>query len=147
MSAPRQDAGESLVEVMMSVAILGIAFVAILGGMVTSILGTETHHQQSVATTVLLATSEALKDPDNAYVACAGLSTYSSALSSVTVPTGWASPKVTSVSYWDGVAFQSTCFDTSALGRLLRLQRLTVEVRSPNDSSVETLEVVKRDDS
>ena len=63
------EVGESLIEVIMAVAILGIAIVALLGGLVTTIVGSSTHRDQSSGTAVLLSATEALKSAT--YVACA----------------------------------------------------------------------------
>lgn len=139
--------GDTLVEVILAVAILGIVVVAVVGGMYTTVVGSDIHRKQSVATTVLTGAAEALKEPTTLFSACAGTSHagYNAAVSSVSRPSGWAAPVITSVDYWDGTTFTAACYDTAAYGRLLRLQRITLTVSSPDGRSVESLELVKRD--
>ena len=145
--ASSRDRGETLIEVVLAVAILGITVVAIMGGMVTTILGSDIHRKQSVATTVLTGSAEVLKEPATTFEPCATTTSagYLAAVAAVNRPAGWPAPVITSLSYWDGTAFQSTCYDKAAFGRLLRLQQITLRVSSPDGRSVETLDLVKRD--
>lgn len=154
MSTARRhgDHGETLIEVLMSIVILGIALVAILGGMATSVLSGDIHRKESTATSVLVSASEALKDPSVHYKPCATASepTYTSALASLPgtgLPSGWAAPVISRVSYWNGTAFGAVCYDTAAYGNLLRLQQITVTVKSPDNRAVEAFSLVKRDDA
>src|SRR5687767_1948003 len=48
-----EDLGETLIEVLISVAILGLATTAILGLLQTSIGASDIHHKQSVAGSIL----------------------------------------------------------------------------------------------
>lgn len=149
------DAGESLLETVMAVAVLGIGVVAVLGGMATAVIGTDLHDKQSQATAVLLSAAEALKDPGTGFLACASSdptsSTYASdyvtAVASVPRPAGWPAPAVTRIDHWDGATFTPDCKDTVSLGRLLRLQQVTVTVTDPGGRTTELLAVVKRDDA
>lgn len=43
----RRDAGDSLIEILMAVAIMGIAFAAILGGFATTVRGSDYHRKQA----------------------------------------------------------------------------------------------------
>ena len=146
------DQGETLIEVMMSIVILGIALVAILGGMATSVLSGDIHRKESTATTLLVTSAESLKDPSVVYQACATTTnaTYVSALSAlpgVSLPAGWSPPVISTISYWNGSGFGSTCYDTAAYGNLLRLQQITLTVKSPDNRGVETFSLVKRSSS
>ena len=145
--ASSRDRGETLIEVVLAVAILGITVVAIMGGMVTTILGSDIHRKQSVATTVLTGSAEVLKEPATTFEPCADKTWpgYLAAVAAVDRPAGWPAPVITELTYWDGTAFQITCYDKPAFGRLLRLQQITLRVSSPDGRSVETLDVVKRD--
>ena len=49
----RGDRGDTLIEVLVAVSILGIAMVAITGGMATSIIVSDVHHKESVSGTAL----------------------------------------------------------------------------------------------
>lgn len=150
-----RDAGESLLEVLMAVAILGIASTAVLGGMVTSVLGSDIHRKQSEATAVLTSAAEVLKSRGTTWIACADTTAatsdprsaepYRTAVAAVDRPTGWGAPSITGIEHWDGTSFQATCYDTVAYERLLRLQRVTIQVTSPDGRGNETLSLVKRD--
>ena len=140
------DDGESLVEVLLSLAILGLAMASILGGMATSIFGSSLHRSQSDATAVVKSAAETLKDPASRWESCATPATYTPMVASVVRPAGWAAPAVESVRYWNGTAFQGTCDDTVALGHLLRTQEITIRIDSSDGRDTERLTVVKQDD-
>ncbi|GIV00032.1 MAG: hypothetical protein KatS3mg014_1647 [Actinomycetota bacterium] len=76
------DDGFSLVEILLTIAIVGIAFAAILGGMVTSIVVSDLHRKQAVADALVRSAAEAVKDHAVAYVDCAGANAYEGALPS-----------------------------------------------------------------
>ena len=79
------ERGETLVEVLIALGILGIAFVAILAGMATSINLSGRQRGQANADVVLVSAAESVKSQQ--YVACATASTYPA--SGVTLPSGW----------------------------------------------------------
>ena len=130
-SAGRGQEGTTLVEVLVAVAILGIAFVAVLGGMATSIMSSDIHRKQADSMAVLTRYAEVVKAAG--YTACA--STYSPPFSP---PSGYQ-PSVTGVRYWDGTAFQASCGPDKGLQRV----SLKLEV-SPSSGPPETLDVIKR---
>ena len=45
----RRDAGESLIELLIAVAIMGIAVVAVVGLITTGIVMSDIHHKQAIA--------------------------------------------------------------------------------------------------
>lgn len=150
-----KDAGFSLVEVLIAVAIMGIAMVAVLGALGTQISGVRVHRNQSDANTVVVSAAERVKDPSlAAYAPCSDGSTYATVARAVTPPADWtargwsaaSSMRVPSVLFWNGSAFGATCYDNDSTDtkRVLRLQLVTVEVTSPNGDDVETVQVVKR---
>lgn len=143
---PASDDGFSLVEILLTIAIVGIAFAAILGGMVTSIVVSDLHRKQAVADALARSAAEAVKDHAVAYVECAGPNAYRDALPAA--PSGYA-VSITDVRYWDGAApaigapyapaFRASC-PTSDQG----MQLITVRARSSDGSAAETVEIVKR---
>jgi hypothetical protein len=49
MTGPANDRGETLLEVLIAVVIIGVAIVAIIGGLVTSVLMSDVHRKQATA--------------------------------------------------------------------------------------------------
>jgi len=140
----RTEAGTSLVEVLMTVAILGIAIVSIVAAMGTSIVGTDHHRKQAQAHTVLLSAVDAVKSQStNPYQSCATVSSYTPS-SGVTLPSGWSTSviSVTSVTYWNGSTFAATCPAADA-----KLQLVDVAVSTPDGRATESVAIVKRNPS
>jgi len=135
----RTEAGTTLVEVLMAVAIMSIAIVSIVAAMGTSIIGSDHHRKQAQAHTVLLSAVDAVKSQP--YADCA--TTYTAA-AGVSLPTGWAASSVSvqSVKYWDGSSFASSCPSTDK-----KLQLVKVQVASPDGRATESVSVVKRNPS
>jgi prepilin-type N-terminal cleavage/methylation domain-containing protein len=137
-SARDPEAGFSLPEVMITIVIVGVAFAAILGGMMTSITVSDLHRKEATADTLLRSAAEAVQDRQVSYVPCAGSSAYGSAL-----PAGVS---LTAVAYggWTteptppspAKSFSSSCGSNDA-----GVQLITVSASSTG----ETLQFVKRD--
>ncbi|MFD4372357.1 type II secretion system protein [Streptomyces sp. NPDC058486] len=129
----RGEEGETLVEALVAVVLVGIAFMAILGGIGTTIVSSVT--QQTVTTSASVVRSTAEKIVSTPYVPCAA---------SYETPPPPAGYTVTvEIEYWDGVgAFGRSC-PTADTG----VQKVTLTVRSTGPRSVRdaTLEVVKRE--
>lgn len=139
------DDGFSLVEILLTIAIVGIAFAAILGGMVTSIVVSDLHRKQAIADALARSAAEAVKDHAVAYVDCAGPAAYRDALPSP--PPSYA-VSIVDVRYWDGAAptmgtpyspaFRSSCSSDHGM------QLITVRASSADGDAVETVELIKR---
>jgi Tfp pilus assembly protein PilV len=135
------EAGTTLVEVLITVAILGIAVVSIVGGMGTSIIGADYHRKQAQAHTVLVSAADSVKSQSaNPYQACATAAAYAPA-TGVTLPAGWTAAAVTvrSVTYWNGSAFTASCPASDT-----KLQLVTIQVATPDSRATESVSVVKR---
>jgi prepilin-type N-terminal cleavage/methylation domain-containing protein len=135
------ERGETLVEVLLAVAIMGIAAVALMAGLTTSVLMSDIHRKQATAGTAVRDYAEALQNyvADGHYVdSCASPAPY--ALDSFANPPGFEHSVVPgSIRYWDGNAWQPTC--TTDKG----LQKLTVQVFTRDDGRAsEQLVVVLR---
>jgi len=145
------DAGTTLIEILMAVILVGIAFVALLAGLSTVALGSDIHRQQADAEVVLTSAAEHLKAPEVLHQPCAEPDNpiYLAAARSAVVPPGWDLPTSTinilAVHYWDGSDFaeDNLCYDTPAFGNLLTLQEITLEVRSPDERAVESITIVQ----
>ncbi len=97
------EAGDTLVEVLLAIVILGIASVAILLAFATSISGSAEHRTQTTADTVLRTAAEksialVQQQPSTAWGLCPN-NPYSWLQTSVTLAAGYTE-QVTGVSYW-----------------------------------------------
>jgi type II secretory pathway pseudopilin PulG len=133
------DAGETLIELIMAVAIMGIAVVAIVGGIATSILMSDIHRKEASAGAYVRNYAEAIAGH---YNASALLSSYapSAAIGFVLDPatTGFTAA-VTSVKCWDDtVSAFGTCSGGSPV------QQVTLSVASNDLRASESLVVVVR---
>ncbi|WP_030727922.1 hypothetical protein [Streptomyces sp. NRRL S-237] len=130
---PRGEEGETLVEVLVAVVLMGVAFVAVLGGVGTAIISSVT--QQKVTGADAVVRSAAEKIVSAPYVSCA------SGYDTPTPPAGYT--VTVKIEYWDGVgAFGRPC-PTADTG----VQKITLTVHStgPHPVGDATLEVVKRE--
>ncbi|MDA5280899.1 type II secretion system protein [Streptomyces sp. Isolate_45] len=129
----RGEEGETLIEVLVAVVLMGVAFAAILGGMGTALISSVTQQKLTSADSVIRSAAErVVSDP---YVSCA------SGYETSTPPAGYT--VTVEVEYWDGVgAFGQAC-PTADTG----VQKVTLTVRSAGPRPVRdvTLEVVKRE--
>jgi prepilin-type N-terminal cleavage/methylation domain-containing protein len=134
------ERGETLVEMLLAVAIMGIAAVALMAGLTTSVLMSDIHRKQATAGTAVRDYAEALQNyvADGHYVdSCASPAPY--ALGSIVDSPGFHHSVVPgSVRYWDGTVWQATCATDKGL------QKLTVQAYSEDGRASEQLAVVLR---
>jgi len=93
------DAGDTLVEITMALAIMAIAVVAVLQAMATLSHNNTVHQGQTQADSVLHQAAEAISAA--AYTECATAATYVSSLPSSSLVT-LSIPASGGVKYWDG---------------------------------------------
>ena len=115
------DEGVGLVEVLVTVSLVGIAFVAILGALAVVSKTSRTHQVRADANTVLVSAAEAVKgldfcDPDES---CNPAATYEAGLNAVDLPTGWERDNI----------HVGTITSVTGAGRLV--QDVTLELVSP----------------
>lgn len=143
------EAGFTLMEVLITVALMSIAFVAILGALGTMIAAGSTHRALSTGEVAVRDLAEAVKSESLVpYVDCGSgpLASYSSGISNPATfdpPPGF-SATVVSVTYWQGDAagtFNSTCPSPDTGAQLVRLR---VEGSSGTRPASQEVEVVKR---
>ncbi len=151
----RGEDGFSLVEVLVSLTILGIAFVAIMGGMLMVQKGSDIHRKQAIAQTTLSTAAESVKQ--STYLACTSATwtstaSYSPSASVDMSATGWSAAKVsklrrwndatgTFVDWWNGSpAAVAPCPAAGDGG----LQEVTLSVASLDGRDTESISVVKR---
>ena len=135
------DDGETLIELLIAVAIMGITVIAIVGGFATSILMSDVHRKQTTAGAYVRDYAEAVEH----YVAVPGnfnATTSPIALQTAVATDGFAAPTgftaaVTSVKCWNdtsGVFSSCTAADS--------LQQVTLKVASTDSRASESLVVM-----
>jgi prepilin-type N-terminal cleavage/methylation domain-containing protein len=126
------DAGFSLVETLIAVAILGLGVVTVVSGMMTSITISDLDRRQAEGQTALRAYAEAVTG--DTYTGCAA--SYPAA--AFTTPTGWTAAMT--VAYWSAgtSTFTPTCGTDSGL------QRVTLTMTATDGRGSESLRLGKR---
>jgi prepilin-type N-terminal cleavage/methylation domain-containing protein len=138
------EGGFSLAEVLVTIAIVGITFTAILGGLMTSIKASALQRTEATADSLARSAAEWVKDSvHNQYVSCPSYST-----SGLSVPGGY-SVAITQVEHWTGntpVAGTpySPVFQTTCPGTDHGLQRITIVATSSNGDATERVQILKR---
>jgi type II secretory pathway pseudopilin PulG len=131
------DRGESLLELLIAVVIMGIAVVAIVGGLSAATLVSDQHRKEATAGSYARDYAEAVQSMS--YTDCATPASYP--VPAGLVPAGY-SASVQSVQYWpiSGTNWQTTCPSNPDKG----LQRLTVQVASSDGRAAERVTLVLR---
>ena len=87
----RRDSGETLVEVLCTMVILGIAIAALLAGLSTTVLSSSRHRDTATANTLLRSYAEGLKQVTRTnYIDC--YASYPVPETAYSLPSGWAIP-------------------------------------------------------
>jgi len=152
----RGEEGFSLVEVLITIVIVGVTFAALLGGLITTITVSSVHRKQATADSVVRSAAEWIKDGvQTPYAPCGGVGPYNNSLSNLPRPSGY-SAVVQTVEYWDGasaVAGTPYALNSGIGGHLgtgcpgtgdKGLQRITIVVTSSNPPISETVQIIKR---
>ncbi len=156
---PQRDSGTTLVEILVSIVLIGTAVVATLGALRISVIGGTIHRDHANAHAWLQSASDVLyaseKEDCDTSLSDGGkstiMATYQPVLDMVANPEGWTNSqiKVVDLEFWnatdtdgDGIVeyrFGDVCQDSINLS----LQRVTLEVRSPDGRIIEHVELVK----
>ena len=131
-----RDVGESLVEILVTVVILGIATSGLSAALLTTVKASNTQRQQVLARAALRSWAEQISAA--AYVPCAVPGSFPTP--SPTLPNGYTAA-VTGVYYWNGTSFAGSC------GTDAGAQALTLRITAPNGLSpalAQTLSIVVR---
>ena len=136
------DGGDTLVEALVTVAVLGVAFVALLGGMATAIRASDVHRKQAMAEITLSNYVEAVQAAP--YVSCPSAGPASYATATVTVPSGLAAPTILDTAskpfeFWASGLFQLACAVTDG-----GAQRMWLQVSSTDGRVVESVQILKQ---
>jgi len=135
--AASHDTGETLLELIIAVAILGIVVVAIVGGIATTILMSDLHRKQATAGAYLRNYAETLQ---SSYASCtSGPPDYAALL---TAPVSGFNPPTATVKYWDATSssFSSSSCPPTDPG----LQQITLTLAAVDSRATESLVVVVR---
>lgn len=135
------EAGTTLIELLVAVAIMGVAFVVVIGGIGTAIIGASSQKQQASANVVLRTAAETIT-----YQPCAELATYAPPSPHAPVSTAGFAVSVTDVRRWrvDTNEFELPgpgCAPENDTG--LALIELTVTSTDGQQPTTQTLQVVK----
>ncbi len=135
------DQGETLIELLVAMLVMGIAIVALVGGLGTSVRISEIHRKQALAGAYLRSFAEAVqtaiaKSPTD-YRECATNLQYEAAFRITDAP---YRANVEHVRYWDGSTFGASCTAATDSG----VQLLSLTVRSTDDDAVESLDLIIR---
>ena len=164
------EAGETLIEVVMTVALMGIVVLAVLGGIGTMLLGSAAHREHSSANAVLVSAMERVKSLDTGRTTCARGADYLSAARQATLPQAWIDRPWTAtdafpdnsivVSYETGNPVDQSsggtkffndavanCKDngTYSSANTLTLQLITITVTAPGGHATQALSFIKGD--
>jgi prepilin-type N-terminal cleavage/methylation domain-containing protein len=138
----RSERGDTLVEVLITISVVGIAFTGLLAGLATAINLSGVHRGQANADVVLVSAADSVKN--QTYIACPIVNLVSyNPTQGVNLPSGWSASDVavTSVKGWNGSAFVS-CPVVDG-----KLQLVTITATTPDSRSSESIDVVKRNSS
>ncbi|SDP25402.1 hypothetical protein SAMN04515671_3430 [Nakamurella panacisegetis] len=133
------ERGESLIELLVALTLLGLAVVAIVSGLATGVVLSDVHRKEATAGAEVRSFAEMIDKTvaggGGGYVACATTGTYTSGY---VPPAGYLSA-VTAVAYWTGTTWSSTCSapDTG-------LQKLSLKISSNDGRASETLDLIIR---
>ena len=147
-SGPASEAGETLVEVLMTAGLMAIIVLAIVGGMGTMLFGSKVNRDQANANGYLVSAMERIKSSDFPRWKCTDPSTaqavYQTEAQKVSVPTGWTiTADPVQFQYIDtsggspAIKFGSTCSETTPL------QLVTLKVTTSGSSVSPSLSFVK----
>jgi type II secretory pathway pseudopilin PulG len=133
------DRGETLVELLITIVIMGITVVAIVGALMTSIQMSDVHRKQATAGADARSYAEKVDNyvAGSGYTPCAGPSAYSPSTVGFSASSGFTA-SIASVKYWSGTTWAPSCGSDSGL------QQVTVQVASADARATETSVVVVR---
>ena len=143
------ERGTTLIEAIVTIAIMGLAFSAILGGVAASIVLSDVHRKQASSQTILRSYADAVEQTQS-WAPCATVDpsgvggTYDPATIGFVIPAIYGSTykaSATQVQYWNGTRFLPGC---PAPGADKGLQQVSLKVQSTDTKATETLDVLRR---
>jgi Tfp pilus assembly protein PilV len=141
-SAPARDSGETLIELLVAIVVIGIGVTALLGAWQIAVSSSSLTSNRSKAEAVLRSWAESVATVTDtgaaAYVPCAGPASIPAASG---LPSGFTAV-VAGVKYWTASGWSSTCPSPD-----LGAQRVSLTVTSPSGlypGISQSLDVVRR---
>jgi type II secretory pathway pseudopilin PulG len=135
------ERGETLIELLLTIVILGLTGVAVLGGLGTSIIVSDAHRKETVSGAAVRAYAEQLqtKVASSGYKPCAAPADYAYTAVGYTPPATYL-PTLPKVTYWNRSTntFDPTCPADSGV------QAVTLQVSSEDSRGTVSLTVVIR---
>jgi Tfp pilus assembly protein PilV len=133
------DRGETLLEILVAVVLLGVAVVSVVGALLTTVQMSDLHRKQASAAVAARDYAETVERRVAAggYVGCAAASAYQPSAVAFGTPAGYTA-STTSVRYWSGSGWTAACSADQGL------QLATLEVRSADGRADERTAVVLR---
>ena len=142
LAVPAHDRGETLIELLVAVVIMGTAVVAVVGGLGTAIMISDIHRKQSIIAADLTAFAAAIQGAvatSPGYIDCATDSRGARPYPSYAPGSGYQAD-IPQVRYWNGTTFTTSCTVGSDLG----VQLVTLHVWSDDGRVDRSMEVVIR---
>jgi type II secretory pathway pseudopilin PulG len=141
-----RERGETLIELLVTVVILGTAVVAVVGALVTAIKVSDLHRKHATAGAAVRAYAEDLErlvaQTPTGYMPCADAGYYQTNV--VYSGPGGYTPHVVDVWIWNGTSFVDVPADCSTTGADHAIQKVLLRVDSPSTQVSESLAVVIR---
>jgi type II secretory pathway pseudopilin PulG len=143
IDAARAERGETLVELLATIVILGSAIIAVVAGIGVAIEASDSNSKQVTALTVIDNYSEAIAAAK--YVPCASTADYlPGANVSYTPPTSFTVSIVGGISYYDGTSSAPASFSSTCPNPDGGAQRMTIRAVSSDGRADRSIEIVKR---
>lgn len=102
MKLVADERGETLLEIMITIVVMGVGMVAVVGALYTLIVGSDTHHGLAQGEVIVRDYGEAIKTKaigTSTFTACPGNPSTEVTPTGFTLPTGW-SASIVSVEWW-----------------------------------------------
>ena len=142
------EGGFTLIELSIAVVIMGLAIVAVLGGLLTLVSASGLHRQQADVSGVVESAAEIVKS--DAYIPCSGATgtsgaaPYYSFIPPTTPNDVQTSNASIGVTYWDGTKFGSLTSCNSSPFSDMGLQQIQISFSSKGTNPVkQTITIVK----
>ena len=138
----RGEGGETLIELLATIVIMGTAVIAVVAGIAVAITSSDANAKQVTALTVVRNYAEAIQAAP--YVPCGTAASYAPGAVAFTPPPNFTATVAGSVTYYDGTSASPAVFSGSCAAPDKGAQRMTVAATSSDGRADRKLEIVKR---